>query len=60
MATLETDKVDKTLRRKMQQAHQLRLSTSKQFVELLQCTLGREEALKIMQSNPPSTGRLRH
>jgi len=101
MATLETDKVDKALRRKMQaeredagdwyyiicndkgdfiastsiskgakhtlgeirvnqMAHQLRLSTSKQFVDLVKCTLGRDEALRIMESNPPSSSRQRY
>jgi len=100
MATLETNKVDKALRGKMQakrvdsgdwyyiisddeenfiastsisrgakhtlsetrvnqMAHQLRLGTSKRFVALVQCTLDREEALEIMQSNPPGSGRQR-
>jgi hypothetical protein len=39
---------------------QLRLSTSKQFVDLVNCPLSREEALKIMESNPPSSSRQRH
>jgi hypothetical protein len=39
---------------------QLRLSTSKQFVDLVSCPLSREEALKIMESNPPSSSRQRH
>ena len=101
MATLETDKVEKALKRKMQaervdsgdwyfviyndtgdfiastsiskgakhtlgeirvnqMANQLRLSTSKQFVDLVKCTLSREEALRIMESNPPSSSRQRH
>ena len=101
MATLESDKVVKSLRNKMQaervdtgdwffiryndkgdfvastsiskgakhtlseirvnqMAHQLRLSTSKQFVDLVKCTLSREEALEIMESNPPSSSRMRH
>jgi hypothetical protein len=100
MATLESDKVDRALRGKMQaersdagdwffvicdnegnviastslskgakhtlseirvnqMAHQLRLSTSKQFVDLVKCTLDREEALKIMKSNPSSSTRRR-
>ncbi len=43
-----------------QMAHQLRLSTSKQFVDLVMCTLSRGKALKIMESNPPSSSRMRH
>lgn len=98
MATLETDKVDRALKRKMQadredagdwyyiicndkgdfvastsiskgakhtlgenrvnqMAHQLRLSTSKQFVDLVKCTLERDEALSIMEANPPGSSR---
>jgi hypothetical protein len=101
MSTLESDKVEKSLRNKMeaeredagdwffiicddkgdyvastslskgakhtlgekrvnQMAHQLRLSTSKQFVDLVQCTLSRDKALKIMKSNPPSSSRMRY
>ena len=100
MATLESDKIDRALRGKMQaerkdtgdwyfvifdnegnviastslskgakhtlselrinqMAHQLRLSTSKQFVDMVKCTLGRDEALKFMKSNPPSSTRRR-
>ena len=32
---------------------QLRLSTSKQFVDLVSCTLDRKKALQIMESTPP-------
>lgn len=101
MATLESDKVEKSLKNKMeaeredagdwffviyddngnyiastslskgakhtlsekrvnQMAHQLRLSTSKQFVDLVRCTLSRAKALEIMKSNPPSSSRMRH
>src|SRR6266571_7164771 len=101
MATLESDKVEKSLRRKMQaecvesgdwyfvicndngdfvastsiskgakhtlsqqrvnqMAHQLRLSTSQQFVNLVSCTLDRKKALEIMESNPPSSSRQRY
>lgn len=41
-------------------AIQLGLSTSQQFVDLVKCTLSREEALKIIQANrPPGTPRNR-
>jgi len=39
-------------------AHQLGLSTSQQFIDLIKCTLSREDALKIMKTNlPPGTPR---
>lgn len=39
-------------------ALQLGLSTSQQFVDLIKCTLSREDALEIMQTNrPPGTPR---
>ncbi len=42
-------------------AHQLGLSTSQQFVNLVRCTLSREEALRIIQINrPPDTPRNRN
>ncbi len=34
-------------------AHQLGLETSKQFRDLVDCTLSREEALKIIERNLP-------
>lgn len=37
-----------------QMAHQLRLDTSRQFVQLVNCTLNREEALEIMIRNRPT------
>lgn len=41
-------------------AHQIGLSTSQQFVDLVKCTLSREEALKVIQTNrPPGTPRKR-
>lgn len=95
MATLESDKVDKVLIRKMgaerhargdwyyvvhndqgiavsstsiskgakhtlsanrvsKMAHQLCLNTSQQFIDLVSCTLKREDALAIMEVNCPS------
>ena len=42
-------------------AHQLGLSTSQQFIDLVSCTLSREAALKIIQTNrPPGTPRNRN
>jgi hypothetical protein len=42
-------------------AHQLGLSTSQQFVNLVRCILSREEALRIIQINrPPGTPRDRN
>lgn len=42
-------------------AHQLGLSTSQQFIDLVKCTLSREDALEIMASNrPPGTQRNRN
>ncbi len=36
-------------------AHQLGLKTSQQFIDLVNCSLSREKALEIMESNlPPS------
>lgn len=41
-------------------AHQIGLSTSQQFVDLVKCTLSREQALTIIQANrPPGTPRKR-
>jgi len=41
-------------------AHQLGLNTSQEFIDLVRCTLSREDALKIMQINrPPGTPRHR-
>ncbi len=41
-------------------ARQLGLSTSQQFIDLVSCTLSREAALKIIQTNrPPGTPRNR-
>ena len=94
MATLDSDDVDRVLRRKMEatrlnrsdwyykiyndkdifisstsiskgsketlrgnrvkeMARQLGLDTSKQLVELVSCTLSRDDALKIMETNRP-------
>jgi len=42
-------------------AHQVGLSTSQQFIDLVSCTLSRETALKIIQTNrPPGTPRNRN
>jgi hypothetical protein len=42
-------------------ARQLGLSTSQQFIDLVKCTLSREDALKIIQANrPPGTLRNRN
>jgi hypothetical protein len=42
-------------------AHQLGLNTSQEFIDLVKCTLSREDALKIMQTNcPPGTPRNRN
>ena len=42
-------------------ARQLGLSTSQQFIDLVSCTLSREAALKIIQTNrPPGTPRNRN
>ena len=42
-------------------AHQIGLSTSQQFIDLVSCTLSREAALKIIQTNrPPGTSRNRN
>lgn len=46
-------------KRVSQMAHQLRLSNSKQMIDLVRCTLSREDALVIMESNPPSINRRR-
>jgi hypothetical protein len=36
--------------------YQLGLSTSQQFIDLIKCTISREDALKIIQTNrPPGT-----
>lgn len=35
-------------------AYQLGLSTSQQFIDLIKCTLSREDALRIMCTNRPS------
>jgi len=42
-------------------ARQLGLSTSQQFIDLVSCTLSREAALKIIETNcPPGTPRNRN
>lgn len=42
-------------------AHQLGLNTAQEFIDLVRCTLSREDALKIIQINrPPGTPRNRN